>query len=434
MKKLALAMLLASSGALAQDLTAAVAKDWSAHLSSLYDHLHANPELSFMEVQTAARMAKELRAAGFEVTEKVGGTGVVALLKNGKGPLVMMRADMDGLPVEEKSDAPNASKVKTKDWNGNTVPVMHACGHDVHMTSLVGAARQMAARRKEWSGTLMLIGQPAEERTGGARAMMADKVWERFGKPDYAIALHVVSEVAAGQVLVVDDSPYSGADLLEIEIPGIGTHGAAPHLGRDPVVIGSQIVLALQTIVTREVPPRENAVITVGSFHSGTKGNIISDVAKLELTIRHEDQKIRELMLAAIKRVAENTARAAGMPEDKLPKVRFTDQPVPPTINNAALAQRLRKVWTEKMGKAAMDDGKRLGMGGEDFPLFVTDPYIPSVYYKIGATPPEKIKLSRAGKLDIPGNHSPLFRVDAAPAVKTGVESATIALLELLKK
>lgn len=246
-----------------------------------------------------------------------------------KAPL-MLRADMDALPVEEKSGAPNASQVKMKDWNGNLVPVMHACGHDVHMTSLVGTAHQMAARRNEWSGTLMLIAQPAEERTGGAKAMMADRLWERFGKPDYALALHVIADMEAGRI-VAGEAAYSGADTLEIVIHGQGTHGASPHRGKDTVVLAAQIVLALQTIVTRDIAPREPALITVGSLHAGTKGNIIPDSARMELTVRSESAATRATLLAAIDRVVKNTARAAGIAEDRLPEVRAIDDPVPPT-------------------------------------------------------------------------------------------------------
>ena len=241
----------------AADYTQAIARDYDAHLAPFFDHFHRHPELSMLETQTAARLAQELRAAGFEVTEKVGGTGLVARMKNGPGPLVMMRADMDGLPVQEKSGLPNAATVTQKDMEGNLVPVMHACGHDVHITSLVGTARLMAARREEWSGTLMLIGQPGEERGLGAAAMMKDGLWQRFGKPDYALAFHVNAHQEAGKISAVEGSPYSGVDTVEILVRGVGAHGASPHTGRDPVVIGSMIVMGLQTIVSRELAPRE---------------------------------------------------------------------------------------------------------------------------------------------------------------------------------
>ncbi|WP_374580626.1 amidohydrolase [Pseudoduganella sp.] len=415
-------------------LAAAIARDYKARLAPLYDHLHANPELSYMEVQTAARMAQELRAAGFEVTEGVGKTGLVAILRNGKGPTVMVRADMDALPVEEKSDAPNASKVKVKDLAGNLVPVMHACGHDVHMTSLVGTAHQMAARKNDWKGTLMLVGQPAEERTGGALDMMADGIYKRFGKPDYALSMHVIADIEAGKI-EVSEAPFSGADLLEIVVHGIGTHGASPHMGKDPVVIASQIVLALQTVVTRDIAPREAALITVGSFHAGTKGNVIGDSARLELTVRSESDETRAKLLAGIKRVAENTARAAGMPEDKLPEIRHTDRPVPPTLNDKALMQRLRGVWSAKLGEGIFDKGyQRGGMVGEDYSHFIYGQGISSVYFVIGGTPGGQVAAARAGNGTIAYNHSPLFRVDAEKSIQTGVLATTTALLDLMKR
>jgi len=424
----------AHAGAADSALSKAVARDYDVTLAPLFDYLHRNPELSFMEVKTAARLAKELRAAGFEVTEGVGKTGVVAILKNGPGPLVMMRADMDGLPVEEKSGLPNASKVIQKDMSGRDVPVAHACGHDVHMTTLVGTARQMAALKTQWKGTLMLVGQPAEERVGGARDMMADQIWKRFGKPDYALAMHVFSGIEAGKI-DLDPAPYSGVDTLEISVPGIGTHGASPHTGKDPVVLGAQIVIALQTIVSRELGPREPGLITVGSFHSGTKPNIISDMAKLELTVRSESPATRELLLSAIKRVAENTGRAYGMPENLLPTVKMTDDPSLPVINDATLSARMHKLWTDKLGAGIFVAGhKRTSMVAEDFGNFTREPYIPSVYYTIGGTPAPVLAAAASGGPAVAGNHSPMFKVVPDVSVKTGVETGVIALLDLMKK
>jgi hippurate hydrolase len=416
-------------------LSQAVAKDYQQHLGSLFDHFHRNPELSFMETQTAARLAKELREAGFDVTEHIGGTGVVAIMKNGAGPLVMMRADMDGLPVLEKSGVPNASKVTQKDREGNLWPVMHACGHDVHITSLVGTARQMAARRNQWSGTLMLVGQPAEERVGGASAMMKDRVWERFGRPDYALAFHVSSNVEAGKIVAEEGAAYAGADTVEILIHGVGAHGAYPHRGRDPVLIGSQIVVALQQVVSREREPHEAAVITVGSFHAGTKANIISDTAKLQLTVRNESPKTRAMLLDAIKRVAINTARAAGVAEDQLPEVKVLDEETPPTLNDTALAKRLKLVWAEKLGNGIFDANyARTGMGAEDFPFFTTKPYIPSVYFVVGGTPKAELDADAAGRAPVPSHHSGIFKIAPEPSVRTGVEATVTALTALLKK
>ncbi|MEO1202815.1 MAG: amidohydrolase, partial [Pseudomonadota bacterium] len=306
----------------ASELSDAVQQDYDDYLWPLFDHFHRNPELSLVENETAARMAAELRSTGFDVTENVGGTGVVAILENGDGPLVMMRADMDGLPVEEKSGLENASRKQQEDpITGNLVYTMHACGHDVHITSLVGTARQMARRTDDWSGTLMLIVQPAEERVIGARAMKDDRLWERFGRPDYALAFHVSAGDVAGMINVSEGSPYAGADTVDIIIHGVGAHGASPHRGKDPIVIGSQIVVALQTLVARELAPRSPGVVTVGSFHSGTKHNIISDRAHLQLTVRNTSPETREVLLTGIQRIAENMGRVAGLPDDKLPEV-----------------------------------------------------------------------------------------------------------------
>ncbi|TXS95541.1 amidohydrolase [Parahaliea maris] len=418
----------------ASELSDAVKADYKSHLGPLFDYFHRNPELSMMETKTAARMAKELRAVGFEVTEGVGGTGIVAMMENGPGPLVMMRADMDGLPVEEKSGLPNASRAKQVDWDGNEVFVMHACGHDVHITSLVGTARAMAARKDQWSGTLMLIGQPAEERIGGAKVMMEDNLWQRFGKPDYALALHVTSELPTGKLGVTEDSPYSGADTVDIIIHGVGAHGASPHRGVDPVVLGSQIVLALQTVISRDKPPREGGVITVGAFHAGTKHNIISDEARLQLTVRNDNLETRKVLLDGIKRVAENMGRVAGLPEDKLPEVIVSEEWVPPTINDTKLTQRLRSVWVEKLGADTIaEPEKRKGMGAEDFPFFTTDPYIPSTYFAVGGTPQADFDREEAGGAQVPSHHSPLFKITPEPAVTLGVEATVTALMDLLQ-
>jgi hippurate hydrolase len=355
-------------------------------------------------------------------------------MKNGSGPLVMMRADMDGLPLLEKSGLSNSSQVVGKDREGNSSPVMHACGHDVHITSLVGTARQMAARRKQWSGTLMLVGQPAEERIGGARAMMKDRVWERFGRPDYALAFHVSSDVEAGKIVAVEGAPYSGADTVEIVIHGVGAHGASPHRGKDPVMLGAQIVLALQTIVSREREPHEAAVITVGSFHSGSKANIISDSAKLQLTVRSDSPKTRAMLLDAIKRVAVNTARANGVAESQLPEVIVLDESTPPTMNDAALVRRLKQAWTDKFGAAFFDQNFALdGMGAEDFPFFTTEPRIPSVYFEVGGTNKAVLDAAAAGGAPVPSHHSPIFKIEAEPAVRTGVDATVTAMMALMK-
>ena len=419
----------------ASELSDAIEKDYDEYLWPLFDHFHRNPELSIVEHETAARMAEELRDAGFEVTENVGGTGIVARLKNGSGPLVMMRADMDGLPVEEKSGLENASRKQQIDpITGNNVYTMHACGHDVHITSLVGTARQMATRTDEWGGTLMLVVQPAEERVLGAAAMKADKIWERFGQPDYALAFHVSSNDVAGVINVSEGSPYAGADTVDIIIHGVGAHGAHPHRGKDPIVLGSQIVLALQTLVARELSPRVPGVVTVGSFHAGTKHNIISDRAHLQLTVRNTSEETREILLTGIKRIAENMGRVAGLPEDRLPEVIFSEESVPPTINDAILARRLKNSWNRDIGGDRVVDIPTRGMGAEDFPFFTIDPQIPSVYWSIGGTPQEDFDRESAGGEPVPSHHSPLFKISPEPAVTAGVESTVVALLELMGK
>ena len=421
------------SPAFADQLGDTVKQDYDEHLGDLFDHFHRNPELSTIEHETARRMAMELSLAGFEVTEGVGGTGVVAMLQNGAGPLVMMRADMDGLPVEEKSGLPNASRAKQIDpITGNEVFVMHACGHDVHITSLVGTARYMAANKDAWAGTLMLVVQPAEERVLGARAMREDKLWERFGTPDYALAFHVSAGDPAGKITVEEGDAYAGADTVDIIVHGIGAHGASPHRGKDPVLIGSQIVVALQTLVARELPPRSPGVVTVGSFHAGTKHNIISDRAHLQLTVRNTNEETRKILLEGIERIAVNVGRAAGLPEDKLPEVIVSNESVPPTVNDAALARRLRAAWTDTLGEDAMHESPPEGMGAEDFPFFTFDPEIRSVYWSIGGTPQADLDAEEAGGPPVASHHSPLFKITPAPAVTAGVESTVVALLELM--
>jgi hippurate hydrolase len=429
----AAAILVVSFSVNADNLSAAVKKDYDDYLWPLFDHFHRNPELSLIEHDTAARMASELRAAGFEVTEGVGGTGVVAMMENGDGPLVMMRADMDGLPVQEKSGLENASRKKQVDpITGNEVFTMHACGHDMHITSLVGTARQMAARRDDWSGTLMLLVQPAEERGMGAKMMREDDIWKRFGKPDYALALHVNSLDVAGKVNITP-SPFAGADSVDIIIHGVGAHGAHPYAGKDPIVLGSQIVLALQTLVARELPPRWPGVVTVGSFHSGTKHNIISDRAHLQLTVRNTSPETREILLNGIKRIAENMGRVAGLPEDKLPEVIVAErEAVPSTVNTPELTERITAAWEKSLGDEAVISNLTRGMGAEDFPFFVIDPDIPSVYWQIGGTPQAAFDAEAAGGPPVPSHHSPLFKISPEPSVRAGVESTVVALMELM--
>ena len=430
---LPLCLMISAASVSADNLAATVKADYDDHLAPLFDHFHRNPELSTVEHETARRMALELNLAGFDVHEGVGGTGVVAMLENGDGPLVMMRADMDGLPVEEKSGLANASVAQQKDpITGNMVYTMHACGHDVHITSLVGTARYMAANKDRWSGTLMLVVQPAEERVLGAKAMRDDDIWGRFGTPDYALGFHVNSLDVAGTVNVTDGSPFAGADTVDIVIHGVGAHGAHPYAGKDPIVLGSQIVLALQTLVSRELPPRWPGVVTVGSFHSGTKHNIISDRAHLQLTVRNTSEETRRILLEGIQRIAENMGRVAGLPDDKLPEVTVSNESVPPTVNTPALAQRLRAAWQATLGEERVVLNPTRGMGAEDFPFFTVDPAIESVYWQVGGTPKADWDAAAAGGPPVPSHHSPLFKVEPESSVTTGVESTVVALLELM--
>jgi len=418
----------------ASDYREEIKSIYTAQLGPLFDHFHRHPELSMMEQQTSARLANEIEALGYTVHRGIGGTGIVAIMENGSGPMVMMRADMDGLPVPEKSGLPYASVARQIDWQGREVPVMHACGHDVHITSLVGSARMMAAHKDAWQGTLMLIGQPAEEAIGGARAMREDRIWERFGQPDFALAFHVAAQMPTGKLAADPVSPYSGADTVDIVIKGVGAHGASPHRGIDPVVLGSQIVLALQTVVSRTLPPRRPGVITVGSFHSGTKHNIISDEAKLQLTVRSESRSDRRLLLDGIRRVAENMGRVAGLPEDMLPTVIVNEADgVPPTLNDRALTIRMRDVWADAFGEDVFFEEERLGMGAEDFPFFTTDPDIPSVYFAVGGTPQADFDREAAGGEPVPSHHSPLFKVAPQESITLGVEATVLALMTLLQ-
>lgn len=417
-----------------KSLKQSIEDDYNDRLKGLFEDFHANPELSGAEFKTAKKLASHLKSHGYRVTEGVGGTGVVALLNNGPGPLVMMRADMDALPIQEKTDLSYASVAQQVDpFTQQLSPVMHACGHDVHITSLIGTAKQMAERSDLWSGTLMLIGQPAEERLIGAQAMMDDNLWQRFGTPNYALAFHVSSGMPAGTVNVQEGAPFAGADSVDIIVYGVGAHGASPHAAKDPIVLASQIVLSLQTLVSRELAPRQPGVITVGAFNAGSKHNIIPDRAHLKLTVRNTNLDTRKLLLQGIKRIAENTARAAGLPENKLPDVIYGQESTPPTVNNDQLVQRLRAVWQRELGESQVTSFRSEGMGAEDFPAFTTDPAIPSVYFKIGGTDISDIKASQDGTGPaIPSHHSPLFKIQPKPSVTTGIYATVTALLDLM--
>lgn len=420
--------------AAAPDYAPAIKADYDKSLAALWDHFHRNPELSFKEFNTAARMAKELRAVpGMVVTEKFGQTGVVGVLKNGDGPVVLVRADMDGLPVEERSGLANASKIRQVGVDGVENPVMHACGHDVHITSMVATARQLAALKSRWKGTVLFIVQPAEERVGGAAAMIKDGLYTRFPKPNYALAFHVAAELPTGHIAAAEGIQYSSADSVDITVKGVGTHGAAPHLGRDPVYIASQIVVGLQSIISREKGPLDAGVITVGAFHAGTKHNIISEQANLQVTVRANSQETRDMLIDSIRRVAINTARAHGVAEDKLPDVKVTES-TPVTVNDAALARRLNSALARDLGDGVVVPFRQTNMGAEDFSYFVDPAFnIPGYYFAVGGTNPAWIDAAKKGGAPIAGHHSPLFKIDPEPSVRLGTEAMTAAVIELLK-
>jgi len=418
---------LTSSWVIASPLQDAVEADYP-YLDSLFKYFHANPELSLQEFKTSDRLAQELEALGFDMIRNIGKTGLVGTMKNGNGPMLLIRADMDGLPVQEKTGLEYASNVRQINLESVEMPVMHACGHDMHMTSLVGVARRLVEMKDQWRGTLLLLGQPAEETLGGAKRMVLDNLYDRVGRPDYALAMHVIAKYPAGKIAFSDGLMYSSADTVRIIVHGVATHGAAPHMGKDPVLIGSQIVLALQSIVTREISPMEPALITVGAFQSGTAPNVISDRARLDITVRANTEKTRAFLLESIKRVAIQTARAAGVSEDSLPEVIVSSDGSPTTTNNAALAHRVRAAMLAGMGPSAFVDWYQSDMGAEDFPDLVNiQPPIPSVYFEVGGTPPEQLASGSWAE-----HHSPLFKIDPETTIKAGVESMTLAAMDLL--
>nr|WP_298925782.1 amidohydrolase [uncultured Erythrobacter sp.] len=430
---IALASAALSAPAFADDHGAvdAIEADYDSYLAPLFLHFHKNPELSFLETKTAARMAEELRAVGMEVTEAVGGTGVVGMMRNGDGPLILLRADMDGLPVPEKSGLDYASTAVQIGQDGKEYPVMHACGHDVHITSMVGTARRLAATKDKWSGTIMFVVQPAEERVGGAKAMLEDGLYERFGKPDYALAFHVASAFPTGKITASEGIQYSSADSVDIMVPGIGAHGASPHSGRDPVYIASQIVTALQSIVSREIGPLSPAVITVGSIHSGTKHNIISDRADLQLTVRANDEETRAQLLAAIERIAVNMGKTHGLPDD-LPVTVKVSEGTPVTNNDPVLARRLNNMIKRELGEDTFMTFRQRGMGAEDFAYFVADEYgVPGYYFAVGGTPPEAFEAAANGGPRVPSHHSPLFKIAPRESVTLGTRAMVAAVMDL---
>lgn len=408
-------------------------KEYS-YLYDLYKHYHKNPELSFEEYNTAKRMASELRQLGFEVTENIGGTGVVGVLKNGEGATVYVRADMDALPLKEATGLPHASKVETVDGNGNTVGVMHACGHDMHMTVWTGTARHMVNNKDKWKGTLVFIGQPAEERGSGARAMLKDGLFERFPKPDYVIGLHVNASMPSGKIGYRPEYSMANVDMVDITVYGKGGHGAYPHTTIDPVLIASRIVTDLQTIVSREISPLEAGVVTVGSIHGGAKGNVIPDEVKLELTLRSYTDENRNGIIEKIKRICNGVAMSAGVGEEHYPKVVVRDEHCPALFNDVELTERLSKALKKEMGEENVLKVPPV-MGGEDFSEYGrTNPKVPIMFFWLGAVEPAKYEAAQRGEIRLPSLHNSGFAPDVETTLKTGVKAMTTAAMDLLEK
>jgi len=417
-----------------QTLQHEIEEDFSKNLFPIYKYLHQNPELSFQEKNTSSLLAEHMRELGFKVTEHVGGYGVVAVFENGEGPTVLIRTDMDTLPVTEKTDLIYASDVQSVEQDGSQVNVMHACGHDVHMTVWLGTARRLMELKDSWKGTVVMIGQPAEERGAGSKAMLEEGLFERFKRPDYNLALHVAADLEAGKVRYVTGYTMANVDSVDIIIRGVGGHGAYPHTTKDPIVIGSQIVLALQTIISREIAPIESAVVTVGSFHAGTKHNVISDLAHLQLTVRSYSDETRDYLMGAIQRIARNTALAAGITEDSLPEVTIKDEYTPALYNTPELAEHIAVVLREGLGDENVLKGEP-SMGGEDFSCYGrVEPRIPTFMLWLGAVNSELIQSSSKNNKKLPSLHSAYFAPDPMPTITTGIYAMTLSVLSLLEK
>ncbi len=403
------------------------------YLENLYLYCHENPELSFHEVKTSARMASELEKIGFKVTRNVGGTGVVGVFENGDGPTILVRTDMDALPIVEETGKPYASKVKTTDDAGKEVGVMHACGHDMHMTVWVGAAQSLVKLKDQWKGTLVFIGQPAEERGGGARDMLADGLYERFPKPDKAIALHVHPGLQAGSIGYCTGYCMANVDMMDIAVHGRGGHGAYPHLAQDPIVLAAKIIMALQTIVSREISPLDPAVVTVGSIHGGTKGNVIPDDVKLELTIRSYKDDVRDELISKIKRICEGEAMAAGIAEGNYPDVELRKEYTPALYNDPTMANDLNSVFIQAVGADHVMEIDPV-MGGEDFARYGrTADKIPVFMFRLGVVEASQYEAAQRGEIKLPSLHSSKLTPDPVPTIKGGVTAMTAAVIHLMK-
>lgn len=424
-----------------QSLDVMVDKD-IASLLETYKTLHMTPELSHREEKTSAFLASQLRGLGYTVTERIGkyehpewaGYGVVAVLKNGTGPTVLVRSDMDALPVEEKTGLAYASTVKTKNDAGVEVGVMHACGHDIHMTSLLGTAKMLVQLKDQWSGTLILLGQPAEETGDGARALLNDGLYGKVPQPDYAVALHDSPDYPAGIVAFTPGYALSSSTSVDIKIRGVGGHGSRPDAAKDPIVLAAQVILALQTIVSRENSPFDPAVVTVGSIHGGTRYNIIPDEVNLQLTIRAYKEDVRKKMLASIDRITNGVAAAAGIPADRAPIIKINQTEVTTaTYNDPALTERLSKAVTTALGPSRVAPGDPI-MASEDFGKLGLDRKIPTTLFWLGAADAEKLKTAKATGVALPSLHSAFFAPVPEPTLRAGVTAMTAAVLELMKK
>ena len=422
-----------SAAAPKEEIKSIVEREYPA-LEKIYMGVHQAPELSLMEEKTSAFLAGELRKAGYEVSERVGGHGVVAVMKNGEGKTVMIRTDLDALPVKEETQAQYASTVMGKDAAGAVVPVMHACGHDVHITTMVGVARTMAELKSKWKGTLILIGQPAEEVSAGAKRMIADGLFKKWPRPDYAIALHVDSELEVGKVGYIPGYAMANVDSIDILIRGMGGHGAMPHMTKDPIVIAAECVLALQTIASREVKATEPVVVTVGSIHGGTKHNVIPDEVKMQLTVRTYKDEVRQQVISAIERIVKGVAAAAGVPKNLEPVVSVKDEYTPAMYNTPELTDKVVASLKAMVGQENVVL-REPSMGGEDFGRFGREePKIPICWYRLGSVKREAIEESkRPGGRPLPSLHSSKY-LPEREAIKVGVMTMSGAAMDLLSQ
>jgi len=420
-------------------LDAMIERDLASWLTT-YRNLHTAPELSHREEKTSAFVAAELRKMGFTVTERIGkfenpdwkGYGLVAVLKNGPGPTVLVRTELDALPVEEKTGLPYSSQVKAKNDAGVEVSVMHACGHDMHMTSFLGTARMLTELKSRWSGTLIMLGQPSEETGDGARAMLRDNLYTNFPKPDFVIALHDKPELETGKIGYTPGYAMASSTSIDIKIRGIGGHGSAPENTKDPVVVAAQVVMALQTIVSRENSPLEPAVVTVGSIHGGTRYNIIPDEVNLQLTVRTYKEEVRKRILTSIERIIKGVAATAGIPEDRAPTMKVAEG-AGALYNEPKLVERLAGAFRQALGDENVVQVPQI-MASEDFGEFSLDHKIPTTMFWLGASDPAKLKASRESGVPLPGLHSALFAPVPESTLRTGVKAMTSAVLELMKK